>query len=249
MSKDTTWLEYEWKLDGRDALFGVELSLYRAAPDESLPLLCYFCCEAPGKEELSPQDIKRIEGLASKCVRKISRPTAGFVQAGNTRQYYFYVSSREQYEQLRAIAEKERKLDCKVAGKHEEDWTTYFKLLYPDEAKYQTVRNREVIAKYRANGDALDSARRINLHVFFRTEQHRLMFEEAARQAGYAIGTPEERSELALPYGATLHRISTLNEREIDSVTIRAIRIAQRMEGRLAYWDCAIVPKSISKRY
>ena len=248
MAKETTWLEYDWRLDGRPALFGVELGLYRTAPDAKLPILCYFCCEAPGKEELTDSDLKRIEGLASKCVRKIGQPAAGFVQSGNTRQYYYYVPGKEQYELLRAIAEKERKLTCKVAGKREDDWTTYFKLLYPDEAKYQTVRNREVVQKYRENGDQLDAARRINLHVFFRTEQHRLMYEEAARQAGYAIGAPEERSELELPYGATLHRISTLELQDIDSVTIRAIRIAQRMEGRLAYWDCAIVPKSISRR-
>ncbi len=248
MAKQSTWLEYNWRLDGRAALFGVELELYRSAPDPKLPILCYFCCEAEGRDELTETDIKRIEALGAKCVRKLGQPAAGFVQAGNTRQYYFYVPGKEQYDILRAIAEKERKLVCKVAGKREAEWTTYFKLLYPDEAKYQTVRNREVIAKYRANGDATEAARRINLHVFFKTEQHRLMFEEAARQAGYAIGTPEERSELELPYGATLHRISTLELADIDSVTIRAIRIAQRMEGRLAYWDCAIVPKNISKR-
>lgn len=249
MAKESTWLEYEWRLDGKDALFGVELALYRSAPDEKLPILCYFYCEARGSDEISDSDLKRIEGLASKCVRKLGRPTVGFVQTGNTRQYYFYVPGKEEYEQLRAIAEKEKKLICKAAGKREPEWTTYFKLLYPDEAKYQTVRNREIIAKYRQNGDNLEAARRINLHVFFRTEQMRLMYEEAARQAGYAIGTPQERSELELPYGATLHRISTLKKQDIDAVTIRAIRIAQRMEGRLAYWDCAIVPKSFSKRY
>lgn len=248
MAKETTWLEYEWKLDGSDALFGVELTLYKTAPDPALPFLCYFCCEAEGRELLAESDVKRIEGLAAKCVRRLGRPVAGFVQSGNMRQYYFYVASKEQYETLRSIAEKEKKLACKVAGKREEDWTTYFKLLYPDEAKYQTVRNREVIAKYRENGDNTEAARRLNLHVFFRTEQHRLMYEEAARQAGYAIGTPQERSELELPYGATLHRISTLKTRDVDAVTIRAIRIAQKMDGRLAYWDCAIVPKSM-KRY
>ena len=249
MAKNSTWLEYEWRLDGREALFGVELALYRSAPDAKLPILCYFCCEAEGSDTLSDSDLKRIEGLAAKCVHKLGRPAAGFVQTGNTRQYYYYVPDKEQYDILRSIADKERKLACKVAGKREEDWTTYFKLLYPDEAKYQTVRNREIIAKYRENGDNLDAARRLNLHVFFRTEQHRLMYEEAARQAGYAIGTPQVRSELELPYGATLHRISTLKKQDVDSVTIRAIRIAQRMEGRLAYWDCAIVPKNINKRY
>lgn len=248
MAKEITWLEYEWQLDGDPALFGVELSLYRTAPDAENPVLCYFCFEAEGSDTLSDSDIKRIESLAAKCVQKCCRQTAGFIQSGNTRQYYFYVSSKEQYDVLKTIADKEKRFVCKVAGRREPEWTTYFKLLYPDEAKYQTVRNGEVIAKYRDNGDNLEAARRINMHVYFRTEQQRILFEEAARQAGFAIGTPDERVEQELPYGATLHRVSTLQKPEIDEMTIRAIRIAGRWSGRLVYWDCAIVPKNITKR-
>lgn len=248
MAKETTWLEYEWRLDGAPALFGAELSLYRNAPDPENPVLCFFCCEAAGARELSPGDIRRIEALAAKCVHKTGCPTCGFVQTGNMRQYYFYVPDKERYEILKVIADKEKKLICKVAGKSEPEWTTYFKLLYPDEAKYQTVRNGEIIAKYRENGDNPDAGRRINLHVYFRTEQQRLMYEEAARNAGFAIGAPDERSELELPYGATLHRISTMNKADIDAITVKAIRLAQEYNGRLAYWDCAIVPKNITKR-
>lgn len=248
MAKENNWLEYEWRLDGAPALFGVELSLYREAPDPERPVLCFFCCEAQGAPLLSPGDIKRIESLAAKCVRRLGSPACGFVQTGNMRQYYFYVPDKEKYEILKAIANREKKLVCKVAGKSEPEWTTYFKLLYPDEAKYQTVRNGEIIEKYRRNGDNLDAGRRINLHVYFRTEQQRLLYEEAARSAGFAIGAPDERSELELPYGATLHRISTLNKADIDSITVKAIRIAQEYTGRLAYWDCAIVPRHITKR-
>jgi len=245
MAKETTWLEYEWRLDGAPALFGVELSLYRKGPDPALPILCYFCCEKEGGE-LEAQDLKRIEALAAKCVRKVGA-TAGFVQTGGMRQYYFYVASKEQYDSLKQIADKEKRIICKVAGRREPEWNTYFKLLYPDEAKYQTVRNGEVIKKYRDNGDNLEAARRINLHVYFSTEQQRIMYEAAARQGGFAIGTPDERSELELPYGATLHRISALNKPDIDAITIRAIHLAKELQGRLAYWDCAIVPKNIKK--
>ena len=45
-----------------------------------------------------------------------------------------------------------------------------------------------------------------------------------------------------------LYRISTLKNEEIDNVTVRAIKLAQMMEGRLLYWDCNIVPRSVTKR-
>lgn len=42
---------------------------------------------------------------------------------------------------------KNCKLTVKLGCKSEPKWTTYFKLLYPDAAKLQTVRNKENIEK------------------------------------------------------------------------------------------------------
>ncbi len=248
MANDGTWLEYEWRLDGAEALFGVELALYRDAPDAASPLLCYFCCGTADDTPLTESDLRRIGALASKCVKQTGKPAAGFVQTGGMRQYYFYLPSKAEYEKLKEIAAREKKYVCRVGGKREDDWSTYFKLLYPDAAKYQTVRNREMIRKMSDCGDAVTSPRRLNLHLFFRTELLRLQFEETARQAGYAIGDSEDRSESELPHGVALHRISTLQKKDVDAVTIRAIRLAEKFGGRLVYWDCAIVPRSVSKR-
>lgn len=248
MAKEITWLEYDWRLDGEQALFGVELSLYRKAPDASRPYLCYFCFQTIDEHKLLPADIKRITGIASKLVRHIGVHPAGFVQTGALRQYYFYVASKQEYDQLKAASAKERKYLCRVGGKREEDWATYFHLLYPNEVKYQTVTNREQIEKLKKSGDNPEASRRINLHVAFRTEQQRILFEEASRQAGFAIGSPEYHSDFELPHGSVLYRISTLKNEEIDNVTVRAIKLAQMMEGRLLYWDCNIVPRSVTKR-
>ena len=247
MSKESSWLEYDWRLDGEDALFGVELSLYRKAPEEGRPYLCYFCCQTTDERRLQPADVKRIESIAAKSAKKVGAP-AGFIQTGSMRQYYFYVASKDEYDILKASAAKEKKYLCRVGGKREEDWATYFHLLYPNEVKYQTVRNREQVEKLKKSGDNAEASRRINLHVAFRTEQQRLFFEEASRQAGYAIGSPEFHSDFELPHGSVLYRISTLKREDIDSVTVRVVELAQRMEGRLLYWDCNIVPRSVTKR-
>ncbi|MCR5809027.1 MAG: DUF695 domain-containing protein [Clostridiales bacterium] len=249
MPKKTTWLEYDWELDGADAKFGVELSYYRSAPDEKYPLLLYFCCQRKDDKELAPSDTARIEALARKCVKRTGIRPAGFVQTKLLRQYYFYCEDKAAHDKINLIASKEKKLLCRVGGKREEDWATYFQLLYPDEVKYQTVKNREQTAKMRKMGDNLESARRINLHVCFRTEQDRLMFEVSARQSGFAIGSPEFISESDYPNGVVIYRISPLTRADIDALTVRVIRLAQKLDGKLLYWDCNIVPKSVSRRY
>lgn len=248
MSKESSWLEYDWRLDGEEALFGVELSFYRKAPDEGHPYLCYFCYQTHDEEKLTPADVKRIADIASKHSKRIGVSPAGFVQTGSIRQYYYYVTSKSEYDQFKAAAGKEKRFLCRVGGKREDDWATYFQLLYPNEVKYQTVKNREQIEKLRKTGDNNEASRRINLHVAFRTEDQRLQFEAAARQAGFAIGTAEFHSDFELPHGSVIHRISTLKKDDIDPLTVRTVRLAQKMDGRLLYWDCNIVPKNVTKR-
>lgn len=248
MAKQSSWLEYDWQLDGEPARFGVELSFYRTAPDENHPFVCYLCCQRTDEGELTPKDVQRITQLSARCAARVKLLPAGFVQTGNLRQYYFYTSSKDEYDQLKALSVKEKKYLVRVGGKREDDWATYFKLLYPNEVKLQTVKNAEQLDKMRRIGDNLEASRRINLHVSFRTEQQRLLFEETARQAGFAIGDAEYHSEYELPNGVVVYRISTLKPEEIDALTVRTVKLAQKLDGRLVYWDCNIVPKSVKKR-
>lgn len=248
MAKGSVWLEYNWDLDGEAALFGVELSYYRTAPDASHPLLLYFCCQRTDGKPLEPADVRRAEAVASRCARRIKCAPAGFVQTDTLRQYYFYASGKDDHDILEKIGSGERKLVCRIGGKREDDWATYFQLLYPNEAKYQTIRNREQVEKLRSIGDNTEATRRINLHVCFRTEQARLLFEETARQAGFAIGSAEFNSDSELPNGVVIYRISSLKLKELDALTVRVMTLAQKYDGRLLYWDCNIVPKRSSKR-
>ena len=142
------------------------------------------------------------------------------------------------------LLQKERKLTVKLGCKSEPKWTTYFKLLYPDAAKLQTVRNKENIEKLYSNGDS-EAARRLNLHMYFRSEPLRLQFEEAARREGFAIGSAVDREMSDLPYGVILHIICPLKKRSVDEVTVLAIRIAEQFGGRLMFWDCPLAPQSL----
>lgn len=248
MASKTTFIEYYWPIEGEEARFGVELSLYKTAPDSGHPLLVYMCFQTRSDEDLTNADRKRAEDISKKCAKRTGIIPAGFIEAGSQRQYYFYLADQTQYGMLKDIAAREKKLVCRIGGKTEENWVTYFNLLYPDERKYQTVKNGEQIRKMERMGDNSSAARRINLHVGFKTEQQRIMFEEAARHAGFAIGNPESQPENEYPNGAVVHRISTLERREIDAVTLRVIGLAAKEEGKLLYWDCNIVPKSVTKR-
>ena len=241
-SKRDELLEYDWRLDGEDAVFCVDLALYNGAPNAGYPILAYVGC-SPRKEdrELSGGDIRHMVAFCAKCRRRLDLLMAGYIETAKIRQYYFYVASKADYDALKLFAEKERSFTCRVGGKKEEDWASYFRILYPDAAKYQTVRNEEIIAQHYELGDS-DAPRRLNLHFAFLNEPVRRQFEEAARSEGFAIGGYEEFDGNELPCGVILHRISAFKKSDVDAVTVQAIRIAEKFNGKLLFWDCPIVP-------
>lgn len=238
------WLEYDWKLDGGDARFRVDMSLYTNAPIEGCAELVFIYCASLSEQPLKAGELRRIDSLIARCIKKLGKEYVGCIESAAMHQYYFYIDSEEKYSAFQQMLQKERKLTVKLGCKSEPKWTTYFKLLYPDAAKLQTVRNKENIEKLYSNGDS-EAARRLNLHMYFRSEPLRLQFEEAARREGFAIGSAVDREMSELPYGVILHIICPLKKRSVDEVTVLAIRIAEQFGGRLMFWDCPLAPQSL----
>ena len=238
------WLKYDWQVEGQPACFCVDMSLMDTAPDQDRQVLVYLCCASrdPNADALTPGESRRAETLLNKCLKSLSPIYAGFIETDAQRQYYFYVESAKALESVNSLIEKEKKLLCTAGVNHEPRWQTYCKLLYPDAAKYQTTLNREVTALLKKRGDCIIPSRRVNLHMAFKSELLRVNFEEEARLAGFAIGRAEFHPEQECAHGITLHTVSSLADRDIDALTTRVIRLAEKFEGCLLHWDCQFVP-------
>ena len=235
------YLTYEWKVDGKDALFAVDTGLYSSAPDKFRDTLVFIFLENKNGSALSDIERRSIDFFEAKCVKKTGVHFAGFIEIASARQYYAYVRGKD-CSALRAVVEKERYLKARMAKKLEPSWKTYFHLLYPDAAKYQTVLNTEQIETLYANGDS-EAPRRLNMHMFFQNEILMMQFAQEALNDGYAIGDSEIRYENKLPYGITVRRICSLKKRNVDALTVHTIRLAERFGGQMLFWDCPIAPK------
>jgi len=250
IQETANWLTYDWEVEEQPARYCVDLALADLAPDSGREILLYLCCASrdPKSMSLTPGEDRKAQKLLDKCLKTLDCAYAGYIETDAQRQYYFYVDSEEKLDGVNAMLEKEKKLLVDAGIQKEPKWQTYFKLLYPDAAKYQTVKNREVIALLKKRGDAITPTRRVNLHVAFRSEILRLTFEEEARLAGFAIGHAEFHPEQENAHGVTLHTVSGLKTREIDKLTTRTIRLAEKFHGELMHWDCQFVPGGRSFR-
>lgn len=238
----TNWLQYDWNVRGVPAIFTVDMSY--GAPVEGYQTLLWLSCVSK-RAKATAFDAGEIRA-AEKALKRAMSALDGALYVGcidlpAQRQYYFYT---EREEDLELMHSKEKKLDLDCGRAHEPRWQTYFKLLYPDIAKSQTVENARMIQLFASKGDQLHATRRVSLFVFFHTEPTRLMFEEEARLNGFAIGNPLFKPEQEMAYGTTIYCLSSLQKRAVDAITTRVIRIAQAMDGMLMGWNCPIVQKN-----
>lgn len=240
--KGADLLEYDWHTEKSRAVFGVDMSLYSAAPIASDGVLLYASCRSKKDDgELRGIRLSMCDSFFELCQRKLNIIFAGYIETRRQKRGIFYGSSIDLLDDMRELADRQPFLIIECGARRDEAWQTYFKLLYPDAAKYRTIENGRTIDALRKQGDMLNISRRISFHVFFPSEPIRIMFEQEARLAGFAIGEPEFADESDLPHGVSLHKISTLDKREIDDITTRIIRIASKYDGMLVHWDCGVV--------
>lgn len=239
------WLEYDWILNSVPSKYRVNMELDSILPHTSMQMLLHVKCGSkdPRGDGMTLRERRRVEALERKCVKQLDAVYAGIIDSGSEVRMYFYTDKERDFEMLRELLDKENGIDCVCKRIFEPQWQTYYKLLYPDAAKYQTVRNKTLIDNISKRGDNTSAPRRINLHMHFPTEPLRLLFQEEARLAGFVIGDAVYAPERDLPYGVVLHRISTLRKGDIDSLTTRAIRVAERFRGALVQWDCLLIQK------
>lgn len=242
-------LSYDWRIEGQAAEFGVDLLLFESAPVKTLPVLAFVSCAGADEsgEELTPAALKTVLAFVKKCEKQLTCVTAGYIETDASVQYYIYLPSIAEYERMKALAGEWKSADgfeLVVGGHSEPDWESYFTVLYPDEAKLQTVRNGEIIAELMKSGDS-ETPRRLNLLLAFPTEADSEAFASAALDEGFATGEFKDVADGELPCGVVVHRICAMKKWDVDAVTVHAIRIAEEFGGKLLYWDCPIVPRRI----
>lgn len=242
---EDTFFSYEWPVQGKQAYFTVDTGYAEPMAGYETLLYCALAPREADVEGFTPRELRRLNSLERKLMRALSDACyVGVIHMDALRQYYFYVQDPEDaLEAMDMIAGKERLLLVSPGSAEEPDWLTYHALLLPDAAKYQTVLNRELIARMKKSGDGLVFVRRLTFFMCFQSEQTRLLFQDDAKKAGFAIGEPQFRPEYDLPHVLTIHALSALHAPDVDALTTRAIRAAEPFGGELLRWSCPVMPK------
>ncbi len=232
----TDWLKYEWEWNEQEAVFQVDLQYW-----ELLPTLAYsqlvFVSIAPKEPDavFSRSEERRATALQHLLAEQIEDAAifVGGIGMKDLLQFYFYTSDEALIHRVSAICRAETKLSVTCGHVAEPHYETYYCLLFPDDAKLQSVENAAYIKSVQHRDGDLSLVRRVRLTMAFVSEEACDAFISEIPHLGFTMGGRESVGNTTHPYRVELNGFSTLKLPDLNRFTARAINGALPYGGVL----------------
>ena len=153
----TDWLTYEWEYKGERATFRVDMQYWELLPVLSYSQLIYVCAapKDPMANGFNKVEQYRFRTLRHRLIDELEGRAiyVGNVYTDNLRCLYFYAAETDVIQQASTICREYGMLAITCAHASEPHFTTYYKFLYPDDARLQSVENAAYIVDFIKQAD------------------------------------------------------------------------------------------------
>lgn len=233
----TDWLTYQWEFEGQRASFRVDMQYWNL-----LPVLSYTQLIAVSAAPKSPQTKRFTPGeqyifsqLRRKLVDKLSGPAifVGSVWMDALRCMYFYTSETAMIQEISALCREQKGLAVVCSHGWEPRFSTYYRFLYPDDKKLQSVENAVFIETQRRRGEELSPIRRLELTMAFMNPEDRSRFLQSAPRCGLTPGQSYLSKSATHPDCCKVYGYASLELDSLNRLTARAIDAAAPLDGLL----------------
>ena len=241
------WLSYEWDLGGKTAQFRVDLQYWELLPVLSYTHLIFVSC-APKKassKAFRHTETRHVNALRDQLTEHLTAKAiyVGSITLPALIQYYFYTADESVMQTVSDVVRDVSELAVSYGCASEPRFVTYYRLLFPDDAKLQSVENAEFIKEVVKSGGDTTLVRRVTLRMEFLTQELRDKFIEDIPRAGFTVEECVDTESPTHPFGVDIRGYSTLIPAELNRYTARAIRVAARYEGMLENIYAAFIPR------
>jgi uncharacterized protein (TIGR01619 family) len=167
---------------------------------------------------------------------------AGRITTDGRREFYFYGSQTEGFEEVvqqTMSAFGEYKFVC---GKQQDPhWSQYLNLLYPSGENLQRITNRDVFESLRKNGDALKEDRDIHHWSYFKTHADRSKFWAMAQNLGYRLESESVEVGDKESFGICIFRMQKIDANAVDDAVIELYRATMECNGSYNGWESPVI--------
>ena len=243
----TDWLTYECEYRGERATFRVDMQYWELLPVLSYSQLIYVCVapKDPLAKGFSNTEQYRFRFLRHRLIDELEGRAihVGSVYTDTLRALYFYAAEAGEIQQASAICREYGMLAITCAHASEPHFTTYYRFLYPDDARLQSVENAVYIESMRKKGSDLDMIRRVNLTLCFLTIEDRNAFLRDVPRLGFTPGGTFYDQDSTHPACCTVSGFTSLSLPKLNRFTARAISAAAPLEGMLTDVEAEFVKR------
>lgn len=240
------WDFYFLNVDDKTASTFVDLGARQFAPDGRFPIMgmLRLYMNSPRPDGLSSAEeydaLVAIEDALSARLVDNTTLFLGRCTTDSRRDFFFYTVPQQDW--ARRVDDFMRAFPSykyESYAREEQDWSTYFSFLYPDEFGWQAISNRRVCTALERNGDKLVEPREIDHWSYFTDDSDRSAFVNEAVQQGFAVRALFSTDDSRLC--AQLWRIDTPGYNTIDDVTIPLLQLATKYRGTYDGWESVVV--------
>lgn len=241
------WLRYEWEWEQSPITIQVDMQYWQLLPTLGYSHLIYIACAPRNSysESFSRVEEKSLAALYDALLDTLQGSSlhVGLVEASALRQYYFYADDPSLLNKASALCRAEPKLRTTYGQVEEPNYATYYRFLFPDDAKLQSVENAEYIQKVSREGGDLTLVRRVEMLMAFPSFEGRESYIRDLPKIGLSVGVTETAEHPTHPFRVTVRGYSTLLLPDLNHCTARAIRAAAVYDGMLEGLDADFVEK------
>lgn len=237
----TDWLKYEWTWREQSAVFRVDMQYWNLLPVLSYTQLVEVSVSAkhPGGRFRAADHYlfnllrkKLIDKMSGKCIY------VGGVSNDTLRNLYFYANDPAVFQEFSELCGGYKSLSVSMRLTREQDYATYYSLLYPDDAKLQSVENEVFLKELKKKENELTLVHRVRMTAAFLNAEDRSSFMENATVFGLTVGQcfsleNGAHSECCYVFGYAQLTLDSLNK-----LTSRLIRAIAPREGLLSELYC-----------
>jgi len=242
------WKPYLCNVNGKIASIFVNLGLQNEAPLASKPWLLwtwvYFKTPRPDglSESKEAPTLFNIEDAPEQCLGRACRAIqCGRITTEGRREFYFYGETKSGFHQaVKTALDGFKGYRYDIGGQEDAEWEQYLNVLYPSPEDLQRIANMDLLDVLEEQGDVLTVAREVQHWIYFRSEDSRVGFRDAAIAAGFRViseSGPDSDSSL----GIVLARTQSIEQQTIDTTVIELLRLAQRFDGDYDGWETPVV--------
>lgn len=233
----TDWLTYQWEFEGQRASFRVDMQYWNLLPVLSCTQLIAVSAapKSPTAKRFSPSEQYAFSQLRRKLVDRLSGPAifVGSVWMDSLRCLYFYTSETSMIQEMSRLCREQKGLTVVCSHNWESRFSTYYRFLYPDDKKLQSVENAAFIEVQRRRGEELTPVRRLELTMAFMNPEDRRHFLDNACLSGLVPGQSYLSKSATHPDCCKVYGYASLELDSLNQLTARAIEAAAPLDGLL----------------